>query len=153
MKDLFVGTFDSSREISSYDDDGNEVINLIITNAKKLVGDIVVMVKRTVVLYRAEAVKADKTLKVGDCVVFTSAERKARTYKDNTGKTRELVEVVAQGFQVVDKKEFEKNYPALVKMSLPDSDFDYTEADREAEIVYRAGVDKANSPGDDDAPF
>jgi len=132
MNNLYAGTISEKRDLARYNDDGDSVINLVVETSKTIVGNIKVAVKRTVVLFRGEAEKADNGLSVGDNVVFSDAVRSPRIFKTTRGKTVEAVDIIAGGFTVVPPREFKSNMEALAKLSLTEEELTFTDVDRAA---------------------
>jgi len=130
MKDIYAGTISGKRDLARYNDDGDSVINLVVETSKNIVGNINVALKRTVVLFKGEAERAESTLNVGDSVVFSDAVRSPRIFKTTRGKTVEVVDILAGGFTVVPPREFKSNLKDLTEMSLGDQELSFTDADR-----------------------
>jgi len=146
---IYAGTVDAKRDKATYDDDGNSVINIIVKTHKTLIGNIKVAVKRTVVLFRGEADLADKALEPGVHVVFGEVTRNPRIYKTKKGLTREVVDMVAESFEVVKPKDFKDNLDELMKMNLAEGEFTFTDEDRATALKAEAAIDSDDS----DIPF
>ena len=118
MKDLYAGTLVEKRDIASYNDDGDTVLNLVVKTSK------------TIVLFRGEADRADAELKVGDNIVLSEVARSPRIYRTTKGSTVETVDMIAESFVIVPPREFKTSLSELTKMSLTEEDLVFTDADR-----------------------
>ena len=150
---IYAGTVDSKREKMPYDDDGNSVINIVVKTQKTLIGNIKVAVKRTVVLFRGEADSADDLLEPGVHVVFNEVIRNPRVYKTKKGLVREVVDMVAETFKVIEPEDFETNLDELMKMNMSEKELTFSKADRELALKVEAEADAADDVDDSDLPF
>lgn len=140
----YAGTISEKRDLVSYDDDGNKVINLVVKTSKKLVGSIMIPVKRTIVLFRGEALDAEKELSVGSHVVFTEVMRNPRVYKTAKGNAIEVVDMVAESYSIIKPKDFKDNLVALMAENLPEDKLIFTDADRVACEKAAASADESD---------
>lgn len=160
MSKIFVGRIEEVGELNSYNDKGDAVANIVVGTTREIVGGIMETVKRTVVLFRGEATKAVDNLKPNDHVVFSEVQRSPRIYTNAKGLPVELVDLRAEGFTKITKKQFEENMTALQEKAIPDSEFSFTADDREtlqkaAALVAKqradaADADSQDNPLDDD---
>lgn len=115
---------------SSYNDNGDAVVNLIVGNTQTIFGGIKKIVKRTVVLFKAEADRAAAELKTGDKVYLDPVDRNPRMYKANNGKVIETVDIVANGFSKVSAQVWKKSEADLYDGMMADDEFVFTDEDR-----------------------
>lgn len=126
---------------ASYNDQGDSVVNLIVNNTQVIFGGIKKMVKRTVVLFKAEADRAAAELKVGDKVYLDPVDRNPRMYKANNGKVIETVDIVANGFSKVSASAWKASEKDLLKGMMPESEFVFTDEDRDFCLSQETGDD------------
>lgn len=129
MSKIFAGRIEEKQELSTYNDK-DSVINLIVACTKVIAGTITTEIKRTVVLFKNDAVKADKELKVDDLVLFSEVERSPRTYKNKKQQDVTVLDLRANGFTKMSAKQYKDNKDSLDAMMIQDLDF--TEADQKA---------------------
>lgn len=148
---LYAGTIRSTTGIRGCDKEGNKVINFTVKTTKTLVGSVKIAVLRTVALFRDEAISAD-ALKVGNHVVFGSITRNPRSYETLRGTTVEVVDMIANSFEVIPAKDFKENEEELMKMNVDEKEFVFTDADRvlceEAKAAKKAAGTDAALPFD-----
>ena len=152
MSNIYAGIVSEKRDLATYNDKGDTVINLVIETTKTLVGSIKIATKKTVVLFRGEAEKANRELEVGTPVVFSEVSRSPRVYQTSKGSTVETVDMIAESFSVIKAKELKENAEALAEMSIDEESFTFTDSDREA-CEGRAQTSTQNEDEDEDCPI
>ncbi len=139
-KNVFAGKIEEKQELSTYNDK-DSVINLIVSTKKVIAGTITTTIKRTIVLFKGDAVKADRSLKVGDMALFTEVERSPRIYKNKKQEEIQVLDLRANGFTKLTAKEFKDNKDALADLMITELDFtdeDGAKLAKQAEAVKAA---------------
>ncbi len=129
---IFAGTVMEKREVVAYNDSGDSVINLVVGVVKEVFGGIKTTARQTVVLFKGEAERADREIRVGDAVFFGDAVRSARVYETKNGQKREVVDIIANDFTKISKTQFEKSMPEIAKKMISEEELIFSEEDREA---------------------
>ena len=145
----YIGTVSEKSDLRTCDDDGTKVINMVVKTTKTLVGSVKVAVRKTVVLFRGEAVLANQDIKIGDHVCFSEVERNPRAYETARGKTVELVDMIAQSFDVIKPKDFKDNLDALMELNISEGELTFTDDDR----ASLASAKVVAASDDDEIPF
>lgn len=128
----FVGIVADKSDINTTKTTGKSVLNVTVEKTRKLVGDITETVKARVVLFGADAEKANAKIEPGKVVMFTDIRRNPRAYTTDAGTPVESVDLVARGFDILKKSEYEASKDALEKLCIDMSALDFTEEDRKA---------------------
>jgi len=141
-KDRFAGTIADKSELNITNSSGRSVINLWAERMEEIITGIPEAVRARLVLFGDLAEKAEAELEPGKVVMFTDCQRNPRVYRTDRGTEVETVDVVARGYKVLTKTQYEKARSEIDSMSLSRNDLRFTEADR-------AKLSK-DAPADDD---
>ena len=135
--------------------DTETILNIVIGNTKKLVGDIEVMVKQTAVLFRDIADQAKANFEVGDYILLYDVIRNPRVYVTGKGTKVETVDINLTRVGSVEKLDeavYAKSVKDLTAMMLTEKDLEFAVADRvtittalEANAADDTDVDKVFS--------
>jgi hypothetical protein len=126
----FVGVIADKSTVNSTKTTGKAVLNLTVEKSRELVAGIMETVKARVVLFGADAEKAEAKLDVGKVVLFSDIRRNPRIYTTEAGTQVESVDLVARGFDILKKADYEANKDALEKLCIDLNTLEFTDEDR-----------------------
>lgn len=148
MERIFAGEIIEKKELATFNDDGDHVLNVVVGVTKTLFGDVTTILKRTVVLFRKDAEAADATLREGGFAVFTEPRRNPRVYQNKAGEDVCVVDILANGFTKLTKSQWDENQDYIQTMQLDGLDF--TDEDWEVCRARATSQAKADDSGDAD---
>ena len=118
MGNILAGRVIEKSDLAEYDDFGNKVVNFTVETAKQIGGATVSEVQK-VVMFKRLAEEASEKIKEGSYAVFSRCRAEPRTYtNERTGRTRHVVDVTANGYGVLTKKQFQEGADEFAKHAI-----------------------------------
>jgi SpoVK/Ycf46/Vps4 family AAA+-type ATPase len=128
----FAGTIAEVSDLNTTNTSGKSVINMWVERTEEIIEGIKEEVRARIVLFGDLAEKAEDQIDEGKIVMFTNCQRNPRTYVTDLGTEVETVDIVARGFKVLTKTQYEKARDQIDAMSLTSSELEFTDKDRQA---------------------
>lgn len=140
----FAGTVADMSDLNVTNTSGRSVINMWVERMEEIIPGIPEAIRARIVLFGDLAEKAEAEIEEGKVVMFTNCQRNPRIYVTENGTEVEAVDVVARGFRVLSKAQYEKARAEIDKLSLTTDELEFTKADREAILAKFTQVDETD---------
>jgi len=105
-------------EIHELEND-KSVINMIVQHTQEVVKGFKEDFEKRIVMFSRKAEEADSQIEKGDYVIFSRCKRNPREFTTEAGNEIKTVDILAEQFKVVPKKDFDTIAKALAK-NVPD---------------------------------
>jgi hypothetical protein len=139
-KNRFAGIIMEKSELNELTSTGKAVINLVVAKTEEIIAGIKEQIEARVVLFGPLAARADAELEEGKVVMF-NVQKNPRIYVTEKGTRVETVDLVARGYTVLTKTQYEKAKDQIEAMSFSANDLIFTDEDREAATKQLAESD------------
>jgi hypothetical protein len=129
--DRFAGVVAEISDLNKTDTSGKPVINLWIERTEEIIEGIKEEIRARIVLFGSLAQKAAEEIEEGKVVMFTNCRRNPRAYVTDRGTEVETVDLVAQGYTVLTKTQYERAKDQIAARSISIDQLYFTDEDRE----------------------
>jgi single-stranded DNA-binding protein len=145
MKDRFAGMIVEKTELNSLSSTGKAVINFTVAKTEEVIAGIKEQIEARIVLFGSLAERANRELDAGKVIMFTNVQKNPRIFTTEKGTEVETVDLVARGYTILNKSQYDKSKADIDAISFGAKDLIFTEEDR-AKALKQTGAVKTTGP-------